>query len=291
MVVDPCHLNLVRLTELRVTDERIRPVPIVGIGASAGGIEALRKFFEMMPAKSGLAFVVVLHLPANRKSLLPEILSRWTPMPIVEAADGAKLEANTVYVPPPGSIVTFGGGRLHLHHPAKDEAPEPIPISVFFDSLAQALHEDAIGVVLSGTGSDGALGLKAIKTCGGLTLAQGADGSAPLHGGMPFSAIATGAVDIVASVEDMPRHILAAQQARRLEYERAGSAEPISDKDRLAICAILSRELGHDFAGYKDKTFLRRVQRRMQVAQLDTVDAYVSLLQQDPAFCQSSWCL
>ena len=263
-----------------MTDNRIRPVPIVGIGASAGGIEAFRKFFEMMPAHSGLAFVVVLHLPANRKSLLPEILSRWTRMPIVEAADGCALEADTVYVPHAGSIVTFRDGRLHLHQPAKDEPPEPIPISVFFDSLAQALHEDAIGVVLSGTGSDGALGLKAIKTYGGLTLAQGTDGSAPLHGGMPDSAIATGAVDIIASAEDMPRHIIAAQNARQREAELAGS-EFVSDAERLAICAILTRDLGHDFAGYKDKTFVRRVQRRMQVVGLSETGAYIERLERD----------
>ncbi|WP_419759994.1 CheR family methyltransferase [Acidisoma sp.] len=264
-----------------MTDNRIRPVPIVGIGASAGGIEAFRKFFEMMPAHSGLAFVVVLHLPANRKSLLPEILSRWTSMPIVEAADGCALEADTVYVPQAGSIVTFRDGKLHLHQPAKDEPPEPIPISVFFDSLAQALHEDAIGVILSGTGSDGALGLKAIKTCGGLTLAQGTDGSSPLHGGMPDSAIATGAVDIVASAEDMPRHIIAAQKVRRQEAELAGSSGLINDAERLAICAILTRDLGHDFAGYKDKTFMRRVQRRKQVVGLGETDAYIQRLERD----------
>ncbi len=264
-----------------MSDDRNRPVPIVGIGASAGGIEAFRKFFEMMTPHSGLAFVVVLHLPAYRKSLLPEILRRWTTMPIVEATDACTVAADTVYIPPPGSIVTFRDGALHLHQPAKDENPEPIPISVFFDSLAQALNEDAIGVVLSGTGSDGALGLKAIKARGGLTLAQGTDGSAPLHGGMPDSAIATGAVDIIASAEDMPRHIIAAQHLRRREAETASSAAPVSDTERLAICAILSRELGHDFAGYKDKTFLRRVQRRMQVVGLDEIRDYINRLDRD----------
>ncbi len=264
-----------------MTDEQHRPVSIVGIGASAGGIEAFRKFFEMMPAKSGLAFVVILHLPANRRSLLPEILSRWTTMPIVEAFEGCTVRADTVYVPPAGSAITIRNGKLHLYQPAKDEAPEPMPISAFFDSLAQALREDAIGVVLSGTGSDGSLGLKAIKTCGGLTLAQGTDGSAPLHGGMPDSAIATGAVDIVASVEDMPRHIIAAQAMRRRAAERAESADPGSETDRLAICAILARELGHDFAGYKDKTFLRRVQRRMQVVGLAEFQPYIDRLEQD----------
>ena len=265
-----------------MTDERNRPVPIVGIGASAGGIEAFRKFFEKMPPQSGLAFVVVLHLPANRRSLLPEILSRWTTMPIVEAADECQVEPDTVYVPPSGSIVTFVDGKLRLHQPTQDEPHEPIPISVFFDSLAQALKEDAIGIVLSGTGSDGALGLKAIKTWGGMTLAQGADGSAPLHGGMPDSAIATGAVDIIASAEEMPRHILAAQEVRRREEEEASKpSDQIGDAERLAICTILSRELGHDFAGYKEKTFLRRVQRRMQVLGMAEIATYIERLQRD----------
>jgi two-component system CheB/CheR fusion protein len=251
---------------------------VVGIGASAGGIEAFRKFFENMPADSGLAFVVVLHLPPNRKSLLPDILSRWTRMPIEEATDGCPVLPNRVYVPPPGAIVLFREHRLHLHQPTHEEPREAIPISLFFDSLARALREDAVGVVLSGSGNDGALGLKAIKTCGGLTLAQGTDGSAPQHGGMPDSAIATGAVDIIAPVEDMPRHLLAAYWARRMMPAAGAAAEVVSEADRLAICAILHQQVGHDFTGYKDKTFLRRVQRRMQVLGLTDAAAYVERL-------------
>jgi len=172
--------------------------PIVGIGASAGGIEAFKGFFENMPPDSGMAFVVILHLPADRKSLLPEILGRWTRMPIVEANDGCAVEPNTVYLPPSGIVVTLRDGRLYPHRAALDEPRELTPIDMFFNSLATEMKEDAIGVVLSGSGSDGTFGLKAIKTCGGLTLAQGADGSAPLHAQMPASAIAAGTVDIVA---------------------------------------------------------------------------------------------
>jgi two-component system CheB/CheR fusion protein len=254
---------------------------IVGIGASAGGIEAFRKFFENMPTDSGLAFVVVLHLPPHRKSLLPDILSRWTTMPIVEATDGCTVEANTVYVPPSGATVLFRDSRLHLHPPVQDEPREPIPISLFFDSLARALHEDAIGIVLSGTGNDGALGLKAIKTCGGLTLAQATDGSSPQHGGMPDSAIATGAVDIIAAVEDMPARILAAYRARGAASAHSGLPEIVSNDERVAICAILHHHIGHDFSGYKDKTFLRRVQRRMQVLGLSDTAAYLERLRSD----------
>ncbi|MBW4022876.1 MAG: hypothetical protein HIU92_06985 [Proteobacteria bacterium] len=262
-------------------EARVGPVPIVGIGASAGGIEAFHKFFETMPAESALAFVVVLHLPPNRKSLLPEILARWTSMPIVEATDGCRVERNRVYVPPPGSIVTFRDGCLRLRELSREDGGSPIPISVFFDSLAQALHEYAIGVILSGTGHDGALGLKAIKAAGGLTLAQGTDGSAPMHGGMPDSAIATGAVDIIASVGDMPRHILAATAAQRRNPAREAPGVFIGEADRLAICAMLSREVGHDFSGYKQSTFLRRVQRRLQVLAITKVQSYVERLQTD----------
>ena len=276
-------MNTVNPLEPDVNEEGIKPIPIVGIGASAGGIEAFQKFFEMMPPRSGLAFVVVLHLPAHRKSLLPEILSRWTTMPVVEAFDGCEVSPDTVYVPPSGSIVTFHNGELRIHQPTREEAHEPIPISVFFDSLAQALRDDAIGVVLSGTGSDGALGLKAIKACGGLTLAQATDGRSADHGGMPESAIATGAVDIVAAAEDMPRHIIEAQLVRRIQAEPSSPIHVISDADRLAICAILSRDVGHDFAGYKDKTFLRRVQRRMQVVGLAGIEAYIKRLDHDRA--------
>ena len=158
---------------------------VVGIGASAGGIEAFRLFFEAMPPDSGMAFVVVLHMSADRKSMLPEIIARWTAMPVAEATDGNLVEANHVYVIPPGHIGTLRGGRLRLRHLAAEVPREAAPIDEFFDSLAADLGEDAIGIVLSGTGHDGALGLKAIRARGGLTLAQGTDGTAPQHSGMP----------------------------------------------------------------------------------------------------------
>ncbi len=252
---------------------------IVGIGASAGGIEAFRLFFESMPADSGLVFVVVLHLSADRKSLLTEIIGRWTGMDVSEAVDNELVEPNRVYVVPPGYIVTLQQGRLHLRHLASDVPREATPIDQFFDSLAADFGEDAIGIVLSGTGHDGALGLKAIKARGGLTLAQGTDGSAPQHSGMPNSAIATGAVDLIVPVQDMPRLVMAS----------SGNIEPVSTVDsaeqidtaRLSICEILRARLGHDFSQYKDKTFLRRVQRRMQVVELTELADYVVRLEQD----------
>jgi two-component system CheB/CheR fusion protein len=256
--------------------------PVVGIGASAGGIDAFRSFFMHMPLDTGLAFVVILHLPADRKSLLAEILGRFTSMKVIDASDGCTLQPNCVYVPPPGIAVRMHEGRLYSQRHEVDDARETAPIDIFFDSLGTALLEEAVGVVLSGTGSDGALGLKAIRTRGGLTLAQQMDGTAAQYDGMPSSAIAAGVVDIIAPVERMAAHILSARQAR-LNADAAvqPSTEQI-ESARLQICQALQRQVGHDFSGYKESTFLRRVQRRMQVLDITDLNTYVARLNSDP---------
>jgi two-component system, chemotaxis family, CheB/CheR fusion protein len=264
-----------------VTDRAYGRPPIVGVGASAGGIEAFKGFFENMPPDTGLAFIVVLHLPADRKSVLPEILARWTRMTVMEATEGCRIEPNVIYVPPSGVVVTLRDDHLHLHSLEADEPREPNPISVLFNSLAAQLHEDAIGVVLSGTGHDGALGLKAIKENGGLTLVQGGNGTKPLHDGMPASAIAIGAVDVIAPVEEMPGYILSLQTARQRDSQTPEPTPEEIDTARRAICAALHRQVGHDFSGYKDKTFLRRVHRRMHVLRLSTFTDYIRRLDAD----------
>lgn len=248
---------------------------VVAIGASAGGIEAFRLFFETLRSDSGFSFVVVLHLSPSRKSMLAEIMSRWTPMPVSEAVDGERVEANHVHVVPPGHVATLRQGQLHLRS-LRPEAPrEPTPIDELFSSLAEDCGEDAIGIVLSGTGHDGSLGLKAIKARGGLTLAQGSDGSSPQHEGMPQSAIATGAVDLIIPVQDMPRVLLATRSGRAALAPSPGAE---TDALRLAICEILNTQLGHDFSQYKDRTFMRRVQRRMQVLGISALPDYVARL-------------
>jgi two-component system CheB/CheR fusion protein len=264
-----------------MTEADQQRVPVIGVGASAGGIQAFQGFFENMPPDSGCAFVVMLHLPANRKSILPELIGRWTTMPVSEATDGGALQANHVYIPPSGVVVTFRDGRLHHHRPSPNEPRELNPINVLFGSLAEGLEEDAIGVVLSGTGSDGALGLKAIKEKGGLTLVQGTDGTSPQHDGMPLSAIATGAIDVIASVEAIPDRIMAVQNGRQKPEGLTELPLDKIDAARLKICAIINRTVGHDFSGYKDKTFLRRVQRRMQALGLTSLDAFIERLEAD----------
>ncbi len=267
---------------------------IVGIGASAGGMEAFRSFFEAMPADSGLAFVVILHLPPNRPSLLPHILGRWTAMPVRIVGDGQRVEPNTVYVPKPHTTTILRDGCLFSTELPPDTPRDFRPIDGFFDTLATSHREGAIGIVLSGTGSDGALGLKAIRACGGLTLAQGssADGPAaadrsdgPQYADMPLAAVATGTVDLVLPAGSMPAYLM---RLRSVSLDDA--AEPAQGEDidalRLKICASLRAQIGHDFSGYKDRTFLRRVNRRMQVLNLPTMTEYAGRLEQDHAEAQ-----
>ena len=254
--------------------------PIIGIGASAGGIDAFHSFFDNLPTDCGMAFVMILHLPPHRKSLLTDILSRWTNLRVMEAIDGTRIEPNTVYVPPPHSIVLFSDGQLRVQFPETGSDRLFRPIDGFFDSLADALRENAIGIVLSGTGSDGALGLKAIKEYGGLTLAQGNNGAAPLYGQMPAGAIATGAVDLILPVEQMPRELMRLK-GRDVQPVEIGEEVDQTDRSRLEICAILRSQLGHDFSGYRAKTFLRRVARRMQVVDVDRLSSYVERLKED----------
>ncbi len=255
--------------------------PVVGIGASAGGIDAFQHFFEPLPGSCGMAFVVVLHLPAGHKSMLKDILGRWTAMAVVDVSDGARIEPDHVYVSPPHAIVRFVDGRVRVTMP--DEGNDRVfrPIDAFFDSLGAALRERAVGIVLSGTGSDGALGAKVIKQCGGLTMAQGSDGTAPQYEEMPAGAIAIGAVDLVVPVQEMAEHLLRLKAAPPQPADVASEAGG-TDAAQLEICAILRSRLGHDFSGYRSQTFLRRVARRMQVVGVDRLEAYVARLKGSP---------
>jgi two-component system CheB/CheR fusion protein len=253
--------------------------PIIGIGASAGGIDAFHSFLDHMPADCGMAFVMILHLPAGRRSVLVDILSRWTSMRVIEAVHGTRLEPNHVYVPPPHSLVSLEHGVLGVSLPEENRARLFRPIDGFFDSLGASRGEHAVGIVLSGTGSDGALGLKAIKECGGLTIAQGVNGSAPQYGEMPAGAIATGAVDIISPVEEMPAHLLR-MQGHALDLKESAQFER-SEIARRAICTILRDHLDHDFSEYRSQTFMRRVARRMQVLNVAQLDDYVVNLRSD----------
>ncbi|WP_205880240.1 CheR family methyltransferase [Lichenicoccus roseus] len=270
--------------DLSTQHDQPRPVPIVGIGASAGGLEAIEGFFRGMPADPDLACVIVTHLNPQRESLLHQIVARYTSLPVEVAADGVQVEANRVYVLPADALLSIVNGRLAISRPSAGRR-ERHPIDIFFSALALDRGEFAAGVVLSGGDGDGALGIKAIKERGGLTMAQVADGYGPQHPSMPDTAIATGLVDFALPAEAMGARLAAF--ARSLLVEAPGEVGPLGTPAAAAglrqeICGILRNQVGHDFNGYKDKTFLRRVHRRMQVQQVDTLEAYVERLRQDP---------
>ena len=234
---------------------RSTPFPVVGVGASADGVEALESLFRGMPAEPGCAFVVVTHLSPDRRSLLPEIIARCTKMPVCEAADGALLKPNGVHVLPADALLDMQDGRLRVRKPSTVRR-ERRPIDIFFSALAQDQGECAAGVVLSGGDGDGTLGIKAIKERGGLTLAQVANGDGPQHADMPDSAIATGMVDLAIPAHEMGARL--AEFARSLNlFDDMAGAQRDADGERAVkaarqdICAILRNQIGHDFSGYK----------------------------------------
>jgi two-component system CheB/CheR fusion protein len=258
--------------------------PIVGIGASAGGIEALEGFFRGLPAALGAGLVIVTHLSPQRESILHEVVARFTRLPVHVAAQDMRVQPDTVYVMPADAILTLEGGALQVRKPAPGRR-ERKPIDIFLSTLAADQGEFAVGVILSGGDTDGTLGVKAIKERGGLTMAQVGDGYGPHHADMPDSAITAGFIDFAIPVEEMGARIAAfAEAAAQPEAPAFAAEDPARPQDEMVaeIYAILRNQIGHDFSGYKAKTFLRRVQRRMQVTQLRTLDAYVELLRQDP---------
>jgi len=255
---------------------------VVGIGASAGGLDAFKTFFTHMPPRSGMAFVLVQHLDPHHKSLLVELLSKYTEMPVVHAEDGMAIAADHVFVIPPNATLTIKAGILCVATPAPPRDQRK-PIDTFLFSLAEDQEEKAVCIILSGSGSDGSLGLKTIKEHGGLTLAQaGFDATALL--GMPSSAAATGLVDEVLAIERMPARLVAHEQhLRDIDDRKAPDGTRLDATEHLTrICALLRARLGHDFSGYKEKTLIRRVQRRMQVLQVGDVPEYIERLRKEP---------
>jgi two-component system CheB/CheR fusion protein len=256
-----------------------RRFPIVALGASAGGLEPLQAFCETVRPGSGMAFVVVTHLAPDRESMLVEILSRSAAIPVQVAGDDETVEADHIYVIPPGSFMTIESGRLKLSKPMESLHPRNT-IDIFFSTLATHAEDRAVGIILSGSGSDGALGIKAIKENGGLTLAQAADDTPLRHSGMPDSAISTGLVDYVLPPGAMLEKIVGYFEAAK-DSDASGPKSSRALDRRAQICQLLREQVGHDFAGYKPTTFMRRVQRRMQVLHLTKIDDYIAALKRD----------
>jgi len=251
------------------------PLAVVGIGASAGGLVALERFFSNVPENSGLAFVVVTHLSPSHVSLLPGLVASHSALPCTEASDSQFAEPNHVYFIPPNKGIVISGGVLGLVEP-----PEPHglrhPIDHFFESLAADQGRHGVAVVLSGTGTDGTAGVRSVRASMGLTVAQ--QPAEAEHGGMPSSAIDSGAIDLVLPAAEMPSEILAFVRRGRIGVDSTGFARRLPTETIKQICAVLLRQTGHDFSHYKQTTVERRCLRRMDLNQIDSPDAYVDLL-------------
>ena len=237
--------------------------PVVGIGASAGGLEAFTELLEHLPADTGMAFVFAQHLDPRHKSNLAQILSRSTPMPIREATDGMRLEPNQIYVMPPDRDMAVFHGALSLM-PRPESKARHLAIDYFLHSLVEDQDGNAIGVILSGTASDGAQGLRAIKAAGGITIVQNLESAR--HDGMPRSAIATGEVDFVLAPKDIAAELARIGRHPRVDRGRLSEAGEDMAKapDGLQkIFVLLRAATGVDFANYKRTTMHRRISRRM----------------------------
>ncbi len=273
-----------------VADEMPRPIvpakrrialPVVGVGASAGGLEALEELFDHMPADTGMAFVIVTHQHPGHTSMLPALLGKGTSIAVVEAVNGTKLEPNHIYVGPPGGHLSILHGRLHRMETGMKEAPK-LPIDHFFRSLAEDLKERAIGIVLSGTGTDGTLGLKAIKSAYGMAMVQ--QPQSAKFAGMPSSAIATGLADYVLPPAAMPSQLLAYARGPYLTGATVAAELPAMPEEPMQkIFVLLRSRTGHDFSAYKRNTLHRRIERRMNVHQIEKPDRVRPLPAGEPA--------
>ncbi len=251
--------------------------PIVGIGASAGGLEAFEQFFGHVSADCGMAFVLVPHLDPSHASLLSEILQRTTNIPVIEAIDQVQVKPDSVYIIPPNRDMAIFHGKLQLSEPHEPRG-QRMPIDAFLRSLAEDQQENAIGIILSGTGTDGTLGLRAILGAGGLTLVQ--DPTTAKYDGMPTSAIHSGYATQILPADKMPEALLIG--ARTLAVQAATPPEPKAASGMNRILMQLRSITGHDFSLYKKSTIGRRIQRRMLRHGIDDIEVYARFIKENP---------
>lgn len=248
----------------------------VGVGASAGGLEALEDFFRAMPDNTGLVFIVIQHLSPDYKSLMNELLSRYTNMDIYVAEDGMETKINSVYLIPPRKNLTIFHGKLYLEEQKRTNLLN-LPIDIFFKSLAKDQEKKAIGVILSGTGSDGTLGIRAIKEAGGMVMVQ--EEATAKFDGMPRSSIATGLVDYIlppkVMAEELLNYICHPSPLDHLIRNKEVTDE-IDELTRIYI--ILRNYCGIDFSLYKEATIIRRLDRRIKINRINSLSEYIQII-------------
>ncbi|WP_337270766.1 CheR family methyltransferase [Oryzifoliimicrobium ureilyticus] len=263
-----------------MTEQKSEAVPVVGIGSSAGGLEALREMFSVAEVPTGLAFVVVQHLDPHHDSMLAELIGRHTQLTVRQCEGGERIEADTVFIIPPGYGLLIDQGRLELKSFAQPRGLRR-PIDDFFISLANDQQANAACVILSGTGADGTIGLRAIKENGGLCVVQ--DATTAKYDGMPLSAIGTGLVDFI----QPPSQMLTSIATFFFRQSKGGDqVQNVLVADHVdELCRTLRNAVGHDFSGYKRTTFLRRVERRMHVLGIENGSDYLAYIKSEPAEC------
>lgn len=264
--------------------------PVVAIGASAGGLEAYKEFFHALPVDTGLAFVLIQHLDPSHHSLLAEILSNTARIPVDEVRSGVRIKPNCVYVAPPGAFMAISGGAFTLT-PRSKESGRHLSVNFFMRSLAEERKSSAIGVILSGTGADGTLGLENIKAEGGITFVQ--DPATARYDGMPLSAIDSGCVDFILPPKEIARELHRIQRHPYIRQDEQGAEEqgkeltdsvtlPSREQDFITILDQLRKTSGIDFRQYKPNTIHRRALRRTVILKLDSLGEYAKYLKERP---------
>ena len=254
--------------------------PVVGLGASAGGLDSFRRFFDALPANCGMAFVLIQHLDPKHQSMMVDLLTGHTSMTVLQATDGMHLERDHVYLIPPGAYLAIEDGTLRLSKPRERHGAR-MPFDFFLRSLAEECGERAICAILSGTGTDGSLGLKAVKEKGGLVIVQDPEEAA--FDGMPRSAIMSGGADLVLTVAKIPQALVRYSRRTYVEAGRAGLRSPNHVEEAFAdIVDLLATKTPHDFSLYKQGTLQRRIERRMAMAGLESSARYLQVLREDP---------
>ncbi len=262
-----------------IQENKVRPSYLIGIGSSAGGLEALTDLLSHLPRRlEEVALVVVQHLSPTYKSMLVQLLSRETELEVKEAVSGTLVKSNTVYITPPDNDIVVNKGKIMLKKPANQPGPKP-SVDTFFETLAQDFGDKAIGIILSGTGTDGAAGIRAVKAAGGLTIVQ--EPSSAKYDGMPLAAIETGHVDLILTPSVIGEELHAILNNNLLLESEVADASPKSELSK--IFNLLTKHYGTDFSNYKPTTIFRRLQKRMLTLKINNLTDYVKFIEKNPS--------
>jgi two-component system CheB/CheR fusion protein len=267
------------ITDKSHSDSSLNKFPVVGIGASAGGFDALKKFFQAMPEDSGIAFVIIQHLDPNHESIMVDLISRYTSLKVLQAQDGMKIEADHIYIIPPNSDMGMMNGNIQLMNPLEPHGLR-LPINFFFNNLAEDQKENSVAIIFSGYGSDGTVGIKSIKAVAGMVMAQ--DPKTAESDSMPSSAIKTGLVDFILPPEKMPEKLISYTSSVQKTIKKIRTPKEETERTMQKIFMLIRNRTGHDFSYYKENTVYRRISRRMNVHQIENIPSYLHYLQENP---------